>query len=290
MKISATYRDTITLLRIPFSLLLMPVFLLALSQSVYIDPATTLWTFVILHLLVYPASNGYNSYEDRDTSSIGGVAHPPEPPVQLYYTTAAMDISALVLSWVFVGGLFTWCVVAYIIASRAYSSRIVRWKRDPVKGFLTVVFFQGGFTYFMIWTGVHGVPFEVPDPFIMLACSLQIAAYYPLTQIYQHDADRENGDTTMSMMLGYKGTFVFSGAMMACAGMCYWKYFSDTDRVEDFLLLGVFLLPVIANFCLWFHKVMRSPSNADYKHTMRMSILSAACMSLCFITMILIKG
>jgi hypothetical protein len=28
--------------------------------------------FVILHLLLYPASNGFNSYHDRDTGPVGG--------------------------------------------------------------------------------------------------------------------------------------------------------------------------------------------------------------------------
>ena len=66
-------RNTLKLLRIPFSILLMPIFLLAVSQAEVINIYKTILSFIIIHLLVYPASNGYNSYIDRDEGSIGGI-------------------------------------------------------------------------------------------------------------------------------------------------------------------------------------------------------------------------
>lgn len=65
--------STIQLLRFHFSFFLMPVFWLSLSQVKNIHTGNTIFVFIILHLLVYPASNGYNSYMDKDTSSIGGI-------------------------------------------------------------------------------------------------------------------------------------------------------------------------------------------------------------------------
>ena len=44
--------------------------------SVQADIANAALIFVILHILVYPASNGYNSYMDRDEGSIGGLKNP----------------------------------------------------------------------------------------------------------------------------------------------------------------------------------------------------------------------
>jgi hypothetical protein len=55
--------------------------------------------FFILHLLVYPASNGYNSYMDRDTGPIGGIKNPLQPTRQLFYTTVLLDITAVLLSF-----------------------------------------------------------------------------------------------------------------------------------------------------------------------------------------------
>ncbi|MFI5187293.1 MAG: prenyltransferase, partial [Chitinophagales bacterium] len=59
-------RSTIQLLRFHFSLFLLPVFLFALSQLNTINWQNAAIVFFILHVLVYPASNGYNSYMDRD--------------------------------------------------------------------------------------------------------------------------------------------------------------------------------------------------------------------------------
>src|ERR1017187_5127360 len=90
-------RNTIKLLRIPFSFFLMPLFLLALSQSTNIVLFKAILSFIIIHLLVYPASNGYNSYIDKDETPIGGLEKPPMPTKTLFYTTIAMDILAIVL-------------------------------------------------------------------------------------------------------------------------------------------------------------------------------------------------
>src|ERR1700749_4702013 len=58
-------KSTIKHLRLHFSYHLMPVFLFALSQSNGINWNHTIIAFLILHLLIYPSSNGYNSYQDK---------------------------------------------------------------------------------------------------------------------------------------------------------------------------------------------------------------------------------
>src|SRR6187402_2917127 len=91
--------STIKLLRIPFSIFLSPLYFFALSQVPDINWVNAALIFFILHFLVYPASNGYNSYMDRDTESIGGLEKPPPPSVELYRVTIALDIAAIVLSF-----------------------------------------------------------------------------------------------------------------------------------------------------------------------------------------------
>jgi 1,4-dihydroxy-2-naphthoate octaprenyltransferase len=51
----------------------------------------------------------------------------------------------------------------------------------------------------------------------MIACSLLLGGFYPLTQIYQHDADRRDGVRTLSLVLGYRGSFVFTGIVYGIA-------------------------------------------------------------------------
>src|SRR5882672_10344251 len=91
--------STIKLLRISFSFFLSPLYLFALSQVPHINWCNAVLIFFILHFLIYPASNGYNSFMDRDTESIGGLEKPPPPSRELYHLTIVMDLLAIGLSF-----------------------------------------------------------------------------------------------------------------------------------------------------------------------------------------------
>jgi len=82
-------------LRIPFSIFLLPVYLFALSISYPSDFFNPLLIFVILHFLLYPASNGYNSFFDKDEESIGGLKNPPKVSLELYYVSLVLDMLAI---------------------------------------------------------------------------------------------------------------------------------------------------------------------------------------------------
>ena len=284
-------RNTIKLLRIPFSFFLMPLFLLALSQSEQVLLPQALLAFLIIHLLVYPASNGYNSYIDRDEGSIGGLEKPPMPTRSLFYLTMILDSLAIVLAVVFVSVLFAGCLVLYIAASRAYSSRLIRLKKYAIPGFLIVVIFQGAFTYYMSIAGVTGEPLELTTEswFLLLGCSFQIAGAYPLTQIYQHQQDLKDGVVTLSYKLGYKGTFLFTALMFIVCNIFYFLYFASRGDGTVFIIIQVFFAPIVLYFGYWFFLVTKSVSNANFKNTMRMNLIAAICMNSCFTLLIFIN-
>ena len=287
-------RDTnkITLLRQPFSLLLMPVFLLAFSQiNVPFTWLDVLYPFLIIHVLVYPASNGYNSYVDRDEHSIGGLEKPPMPTKRLFYVTLAMDFTAIVVAALWVSVPFSLCLVAYILASRAYSSRQIRLKKYPITGFLLIAFFQGAFTYYMSYLGITKTFLDINNTtiWILAACSFQIAGVYPLTQIYQHQQDLADNVVTISYKLGYKGTFIFSGIMFFLCNVCYFMYFNKIDHLSQFYIIQIFFIPIVAFFVFWFSLVLKNEENANFKNTMLMNLIAAICMNTCF-AIILIKN
>ncbi len=284
-------KNTIKLLRIPFSLLLMPVFLLAVSQVKELNIQTTLWSFFIIHLLVYPSSNGYNSYIDKDETSIGGLEKPPMPTKTLFYVTVCMDLAAVILAFIVVKPVFSLSILLYILASRAYSSKQIRLKKYPVIGFLIVVVFQGAFTYFISYVGISDLPFDASGSnfLILLACSLQIAGAYPLTQIYQHKEDLKDGVVTISYKLGYTGTFIFTAIMFALCNIVYFLYFKKTNNINLFYILQLFFLPIVIYFAYWFIKVIKNAAEANFKNTMRMNLMAAICMNSCFILFICLK-
>jgi 1,4-dihydroxy-2-naphthoate polyprenyltransferase len=290
MKITSS--STLRLLRLPFSFFLMPVYWFALSQVVEKDWTRAILIFVILHLLVYPASNGYNSYMDRDTTPIGGLARPPQPTRRLFWATLLMDLAALALASI-LGLYFLAGLAVYILASRAYSYRGIRLKKYPFAGWLTVIVCQGALIFFLVYQGSHhlsagATSLQAPVE-AMIACSLLLGGFYPLTQIYQHAADKQDGVRTLSMVLGYRGSFVFTGLLYGLAFVVLFHYFLFTYlELREFYILATCMAPVIVYFFIWAVKVWRDPSQANFTNTMRMNLLASACTNAGFIAVLVV--
>jgi len=127
-----------------------------------------------------------------------------------------MDVVAVILSF-FISIYFGLGIIFYILASRAYSYRGIRLKKYPFAGYLTVVIFQGAVTFWLVYHGSHE-PQTLNVPITgMLASSLLIGGFYPLTQVYQHEADAKDGVKSISSWLGYRGTFLFTAIIYAIA-------------------------------------------------------------------------
>ena len=279
-------RSTLQLLRFHFSLFLLPVYLFALSQAPEIDERNAVLSFIILHLLVYPASNGYNSYMDRDETPIGGLASPLQPTKQLFYATVAMDVVAVLLSLV-ISVWFAVGVLAYILASRAYSYRGIRLKKFPIIGFLTVFIFQGGLIFFLTY---HAVCSKFQTNILpILLSSLLIGALYPLTQIYQHKEDLNDDVKTISYLLGKRGTFVFSMVLFLLATALMYVLFQQQNAANHFLLFLLCLLPVVLFFLYWMSKVWKDEKEASFKNSLQMNVLSTLCTTAYFITLIILN-
>jgi len=266
----------------------MPVYWFALSQTFTINVPDAILVFCILHLLVYPASNGYNSYMDRDTESIGGIENPQQPTKQLFYFTVMMDIAAIAFSY-FISLYFMLGITAYILASRAYSYRGIRLKQYPVIGYLTVVIFQGCLTFFLV---MHGSSSDkiINVPLIgMLTAGLLIGGFYPLTQIYQHKQDAADGITSISSMLGYKGTFIFTAIVYILAMCSLGFYLISSLQQNNFLIIQIFFIPILVYFLWWFKKVYANTQAASFKNTMRMNMLASFFSNAAFITLLILE-
>lgn len=274
--------STLQLLRFHFSVFLMPVYWFALSQLVDINVPDAIIIFIILHLLVYPASNGYNSYMDRDTASIGGIERPLQPTKQLFYTTLLLDGVAVMLSF-FISIYFVVGVTAYILASRAYSYRGIRLKKYAFAGYLTVVIFQGAVTFWLVYHGCSADKTLSAPVIPMIVASLLIGGFYPLTQIYQHEADIKDNVKTISYRLGYRGTFLYCGIIYTMAFLLLSYYFFYSLQTAAFYIFSICMSPVIIYFMVWAVKVWHNYLNADYKSTMRMNLIASVCTNISFI-------
>ncbi len=282
------HRSTIQLLRFPFSYFLMPVFWFTVSFVYDINWQRTLFAFLLIHILLYPSSNGYNSFMDRDTESIGGLEKPMQPTKQLFYTTVIMDVAGLLLSF-FISWQFAAGFAFYILCSRMYSYRGIRLKRFAIAGYLIVILNQGALIFAMVYHAASkNLSISIPLPG-MIAAAFLIGGFYPITQIYQHKADAEDDVKTISMIMGKKGTFIFCTVMYAIAFSILFLYYKEENRLINFLILQIFFIAVIIYFIKWMLQVWKNESMADFKHTMLMNMLASTCTNFAFITLILLQ-
>jgi 1,4-dihydroxy-2-naphthoate octaprenyltransferase len=285
-------RDTLLHLRLPFSYFLLPIFLFGVSQATTIDTRDAIIVFVALHLFIYPGSNIYNSYMDKDTGSIGGLKNPPPVTRRLYYVSIIFDAAGLLLCSL--AGWQNMLVMAgYVGFSKAYSWHGIRFKKMPMTGWLSVLFFQGGYTYMLANMACEGtVSMEwvsAKNIEAMLFASVIIGGSYPLTQIYQHDEDGSRGDYTISYKLGVRGTFILSSACYLAGVIIALHYFTTYYRLSHFLIFACCSVPVAVYFVSWFYKSVRNKVIADYEHAMLMNRVSSTCMIVCFLVILFIN-
>lgn len=256
-------------LRLPFSLFLLPVFIFALSQAAEVNTYTAWLVFVTWHFFVYPASNGFNSYFDKDEGSIALLKNPPSVDKSLYYVSLILDGIALILA-ALVGVQFFVAVILYGTISKLYSHPAVRLKKYPFLSFFIIFIFQGAFVY---WTSYAAITnssilngWNLNFILAGLICSCLIGANYPLTQVYQHAEDSRRGDQTLSIRLGVRGSFLFTAILFALAvGLSFW-YWNNVHNRANFRLFLAFSFPVFLVFTRWLFKVWWDEKEASYKN------------------------
>ncbi len=279
-------RSTLAHLRFVFSVFLLPVYLFAYSQAKHTTSFRATIIFVAWYVLAIPATNGYNSYFDKDEGSIALLAKPPAVDKSLYYVSVLMEVLAFLLG-LFISVWFAFAVLIYGIMSKLYSHPATRLKKYPIISFLTVFFFQGAFMYWAIFGGLAGLSLSSFNWNLQLLlaggiCSCLIGASYPLTQIYQHEEDSKRGDYTLSLMLGYRGSFIFSGILFAVGIVLSFFYWQILGNMGNFYFFLGCSLPIFLFFNYWFFKVIKEASAANYKNAMLMNFISAAFMLLYF--------
>ena len=266
-------------LRLPFSFFLLPVFLFALAQSPNPDSSKAWWVFFILHFLLFPASNAYNSYFDKDEGSIGLLETPPPVTKELFYVSWILDIIGLVLGYIFVNQWFVVYLIIYGFISKAYSHPSIRLKKYPVISWIIVCLFQGALTYLAVYFSINqgSLPSSAIIP--SLICTSNLLAIYPITQVYQHEEDAKRGDLTMSRLLGIKGTFVNA---LFWLGVSSIGYFVALKPISNFFIFGLMTFPLMSFLVIWIFKVWKDTAAANFKMTMMLNFLASICLNAFF--------
>jgi len=91
------------------------------------------------------------------------------------------------------------------------------------------------------------------------------------------------------MLLGVRGSFVFTAIIYTAAMIHMVYYFFVTLQIREFYVLATCMLPILVYFLIWAVKVWKDPEQANFKNTMRMNLLASLCTNAGFITVFLIS-
>ena len=196
-------------LRLQFQLILSGIFLWAFLLAGGVPDGRAGLAFLVLHLLLYGGTTAYNAYYDQDKGPVTGLrAPPPAGRLCLWGGLGFMAAGALLAPCA--GLPFTLVYVAIALLSIAYSHPRIRLKNGPASSLLVVAFGQGllGFLAGAVVAVPAGWPrFDFALVCGGLAATLLVTGLYPLTQVFQIEADLARGDRSFAAHFGPRAVF-----------------------------------------------------------------------------------
>ncbi len=181
------------------------------------------WGFLAFHVFLYGGITAYNSYYDRDEGPVGGLRKPPAVTAPLLGFSLAVQTVGLALSLV-VGWELAALYAIVMVLSVAYSHPRFRWKARPLLALLVVAWGQGAVGFRAGWLCASTPPLPLHGSYEGLlgmgAAVLLTTGFYPLSQLYQIDEDRQRGDLTFAVVYGPAASFRFSLSCLVAGGLC----------------------------------------------------------------------
>jgi lycopene elongase/hydratase (dihydrobisanhydrobacterioruberin-forming) len=193
-------------------------FLLALPEA---PEASARWIQALLGVTVFVVLlNGgtlaINSAFDRDEGDIGYLDAPPPPPRHLFAFGLSLMVLGQIVAVTLLPATFAIIYAACFVMSILYSVPPLRWKAVAGLDLLINSVGFGSLTAFAGWS-LSGVAPPTWALLVLLAFAPLFAALYPLTQLYQMEEDRRRGDRTLAIVLGIRGSLLFSIGMTLLA-------------------------------------------------------------------------
>jgi 4-hydroxybenzoate polyprenyltransferase len=276
-------RSALIHLRLPFQLLLAPIFLWGwlLSGGGGWSPRVGL-TFVAFHVFLYGGATAFNSYYDRDVGPVGGLAAPPPVNAGLLPFSVAVKGMGWVLVWL-VDPLVFWLYGAFVLLSSAYSHPRVRLKARPIASLVVVGVGQGVLAFLAAWAASRGELTSVWSREGVLggvAASLIVVGLYPLTQLFQVEEDRLRGDRTIAVIWGPQVSFRVAAGCLVAGGLVLLLVILLRFGTLDAALIGLGLAVELVAIASWARHFDPLAVMRNYALAMRLNATCAAALSI----------
>lgn len=273
---SALVRSLLLHLRLPYQLLLAPIFLWGYWLAGGQPNARLGLAFLAFHLFLYGGTTAFNSYYDRDQGPVGGLRQPPPViPALLPFALIMQGVGWLVALGVNLPFAGLYLIIFGL--GFAYSHPQIRWKARPVGGLLTVGIGQGLLAALGGWSAANP-DFSRLHPLAgvaLLAAALITAGFYPLTQIYQIEEDRARGDCTFAVWVGPRGVFRYALVVLGLAAGLLLLVIYRQLGLGNALVVGLFYTCLLGAIARWAMVFDRTDILANYRRLMRIHQLTA---------------
>lgn len=303
-------RDTVSLrvslwralihLRLAFSLVLTPLFLWGVYLAL---PGPTPWGHVlsiysIIHVLLYGGMNALNSYYDRDEGPIGALLEPP-PIDRTVLIVALVTQAAALLAGLILDRRFGVLVGIGIMLSVAYSHPRWRWKERPISAAIVVFVGQGIFGVLSGWTAATwGAgqadalatlwPWDGLTSVAVLSAACWTLGFYPLTGVYQIEADRQRGMRTLAVALGVTGCFAFTAVVASIGGIGMGIVLLMRGAPLAMAISALYMLGAAVYTWRWYRRCSTRTARENQQTLMRLALLNGLVFSALFLCLVLI--
>lgn len=282
-------------LRLAFSLVLTPLFVWGMYLAL---PGPIAWghvllAYVIIHVLLYGGMNAFNSYYDRDEGPIGALLEPP-PVDRTVLIIALLTKVAALLAGFLLDLRFGVLVGFGVLFSVAYSHPRWRWKVRPLLAAIFVFVGQGILGVLWGWVaataGTSQASFWPSDGLKILgvlSAACWTLGFYPLTGVYQIDADRQQGLQTLAVALGPARCFAFTAIVATIGGLGIWSVLFMRGAYLVMALSALYMLGAAAYTWRWYGRYATLSPRANQQTLMRLSYMNGLIFSLLFLSLVL---
>lgn len=239
--------------------------------------------FLNVHLLLNGGVTAYNSYWDKDEGPIGGLAHPP--PMRPWMLWASLLLQFIGAAFALPLGLKYFFIYLLTMAlSVAYSRPRPRWKGHPLLSLVAVGIGTGTNTFLLGYLAGGNQKLTGHTLLAAAGVALMLLSLYPISQIYQLEADKKNSDRTFAAAYGIRGVRTFFVAAFTAGAIIV----AATLQARSTMLAAIFaVLGIAGGIIIGLMMAKLRGESTEYKPVMRVKYFASLMFS-AFITTALV--